>query len=77
MPNSKTTLKRKRLSLDLTPQVKLRIENLRDITEAETITEVIRRALASYELLCEAQASGKSIFIRDVDGEESALILLK
>ena len=77
MANTKAALKRKRLSLDLTPQVKLRIENLRDITEAESITEVIRRALACYELLCEAQASGKSIFIRDANGEESSLILLK
>lgn len=77
MPKSKKPMKRRRLSLDLTPQVKARIENLRDITEAESITEVIRRALASYELLCEAQASGKSIFIRDSNGEESSIILLK
>lgn len=77
MPKSKTNSKRKRLSLDLTPQVKRRIENLREITEAESLTEVIRRALASYELLCEAQVSGKSILVRDVDGTESTVILLK
>lgn len=77
MPKSEKTMKRRRLSLDLTPQVKARIENLRDLTEAESITEVIRRALASYELLCEAQASGKSVLIRDAKGAESVLILLK
>ena len=77
MPKTETKSKRKRLSLDLTPKVKLRIENLRELTETESITEVVRRALASYELLCEAQASGKSILVRDSNGEESSVILLK
>ena len=76
MPNLKTTPKRKRLSLDLTPQVKARIEKLRDSTEAETITEVIRRSLATYELLCDAQAAGKSIVVRDPDGTDQTLLLI-
>lgn len=77
MPKSNPASRRKRLSLDLTPQVKTRIEDLRDMTEAESLTEVIRRALASYELLCKAQASGKDIVVRDEHGGESLLVLLK
>ncbi len=76
MPSPKTTQKRKRLSLDLTPQVKLRIEKLRDSTNAESITEVIRRSLATYELLCDAQANGKSIVVRDSDGSNEQTVLL-
>ena len=77
MPRQTSKPGRVRLNLDLTQQVKSRIENLRDSTEAESLSEVIRRALASYEMLCEAHASGKKIIVRGEDGEESQVLLLK
>lgn len=48
---------------------------MRDATDAETLTEVIRRALAVYELLVESQKQGSTIFVRDEEGKERDVLL--
>lgn len=49
MPRPK--LDKTRLAVDVPPAVKDRLEALREKTEADSITEVVRKALAVYELL--------------------------
>ena len=53
-----------------------RIERLRASTEAESLTEVIRRALAIYERLIELSESEHDIVIRGKDGDEQTLMLV-
>ncbi|MCX6714194.1 MAG: ribbon-helix-helix protein, CopG family [Candidatus Uhrbacteria bacterium] len=53
MPRPKRTKERRRLNLDLTEQTRERLDRLRIQTEADSLTEVIRRALTVYEALLE------------------------
>lgn len=57
-----------RLNLQLTTQVRERLESLQEKTEADSLTEVIRRALAVYEFLLHEKAAGNRVLI-DRDGE--------
>jgi hypothetical protein len=65
-----------RLNLEIAPAVRDRLERLRDETEAESLTEVIRRALAVYQVLVEESRGTKEIIIRSKDGSEQTLLLV-
>lgn len=65
-----------RLNLEVAPQVRERLERLRDDTGAESLTEVIRRSLAVYEVLAAAMLDKKEIIIRDSRGNERSLLLV-
>lgn len=52
------------------------LERLKDITQAESMTEVIRRALAVYDFLWSCKESGETPLIRSKDGKERELLLL-
>ena len=43
--------KKQRLAVDVAPAVKVRLEALKTKTECDSMSEVVRRALAVYELL--------------------------
>jgi hypothetical protein len=51
-----------------------RIERLRDATEADSLTEVIRRALAAYEVLVQARAAGAKLVIREGRNEREIVL---
>jgi hypothetical protein len=80
MPRTAKTTPTRRLSLEMTEPVRERLENLRDQTEADSLTEVIRRSLAVYDYLWGEKSKGGKILIRtaDKDGkpEERELVLL-
>lgn len=65
-----------RLNLEVNPAVRDRLERLKDNTEAESLTEVIRRALAVYETLVNLSADHHEIVIRTGDGDDTPLILV-
>ena len=65
MPRKK--IEKVRLNLDLPPKVKVRLEELRAMTDADSMSEVVRRALALYDLVV---ASGGKVVIKDGDTEE-------
>lgn len=67
---------RVRLSLDVTPRVREQLDLLETRTEAGSITEVIRRALALYDLVIEHQAGGGKLIFRHADGEDESLKVL-
>ena len=51
------------------------MERLKDETEADSLTEVIRRSLALYELLWEQRKDGWETIVRRDGSERSVLII--
>lgn len=66
-----------RLNLELTQTTRDRLENLRDATQADSLTEVIRSALAVYEFLHNNVRDGGKIYIRAKNGTEREVVILK
>jgi len=76
MPRPVKTKGRSRLSLELHECVRERLEGLRHETSADSLTEVIRNALAVYDaLISAARQSGDRVIIRKPDGTERELVL--
>ncbi len=65
-----------RLNLDMAPSVKERLERLRDKTHADSMSEVIRRALALYELIILEAARGSTIIVKSKNGSERHIEIL-
>ena len=66
-----------RINLAVNDRVKDRLLDLKDRTEAESLTEVIRRALAVYDHLQMLQdQDGAEVILKFPDGEEKSLRLL-
>ncbi len=59
---------RVRLNLTVTPKVRERLERLQRESDAETLTEVVRRALAVYDDLLSVRRTGGRIIIESSDG---------
>jgi len=59
-----------RLNLDMPAEVKEKIEALRDANGIESLSEVVRRALAVYELVMSQQAAGTAIVFKPKEGPE-------
>jgi hypothetical protein len=58
--------------------VRERLEELRDRTGAESITEVVRRAVALYDtLLSESDVKGTRLVLRDAKGNERDLLMAR
>ena len=64
-----------RLNLDMTVEVKEQLERLRDHVHADSMGEVVRRALAVYDYLHSEQTDGSHLVIRTKDGVEKGLPL--
>jgi hypothetical protein len=76
MPRARTTEPKARLHLELPERVRRRLEQLRVLTEADTITEVVRRALAVYDLLMTAVKGRKErVILRSEDGTEREVLI--
>jgi hypothetical protein len=76
MPRAPTNDPKARLHLELPERVRARLEQLRVMTEADTITEVVRRALAVYDVLMTAvRERGDKVILRSADGSEREMII--
>lgn len=64
-----------RLSLELSHQVKRRLENIVVQSDADSMSEVIRHALAIYEVLIECRRNEEKVVIRSTDGSERELVI--
>lgn len=69
-------MKRKRLNLDVTISTIQRIERLRRATEAESITEVIRKALVVYDLIIKRRKDGVKVYFQRPDGPQTEIQIL-
>jgi hypothetical protein len=65
--------KKVRLNLEVAPQVRRRLESLKERKGAESLTEIIRTALQIYEELEDCKDRGAKLIIREPDGQEMLL----
>lgn len=65
-----------RLNLELPPRVRENLARLQDETESASIAEVIRRALALFDVVVEHSKDGGDIILRKKDGSEQVLRLV-
>ena len=75
MPRPPSNRPKTRLNLEVSQPIRERLERLKDETEADSLTEVIRRALAVYELLWNQHKQGAQAIVRQ-DGTERELIIV-
>ncbi len=76
MPRPKRKSRKVRLNLDMPEAVKERLEVLRDDTQADSMSEVVRRALAIYELISREAALGSKFIVKSSDGTERHVEIL-
>jgi len=74
MPRLPRTTPTSRLTLEMANSVRKQLEHLRDQTAADSLTEVIRRALSVYDLLGKATLEGGRIIVETPDGEREVII---
>lgn len=67
---------RARLSLDLDAQTKANFESLRKRTGTASLTDLIRKSVALYDLVTEHAAEGGKVVFRHKSGEEEQLRFL-
>jgi hypothetical protein len=65
-----------RLHLELSEAVHERLLALRERTDAASLSEVVRRALATYELIVDRTKGGDRVVVRTSSGEDLALIVV-
>jgi metal-responsive CopG/Arc/MetJ family transcriptional regulator len=63
-----------RLNLDMSTDVRDRLDELRDRSNADSRSELLRRALAVYDLLVTNEIEGGVAIVRGSDGKESRLV---
>lgn len=65
-----------RLTLELAAPVRQRIDGLRERTGAESVTEVIRRALALYDAVVALQERGEvRLVVLGADGKSESMFV--
>lgn len=67
---------KRQLSINLSPKILDRLAQLRDLTDADSLTEVVRRSLAVYDYLWSQKVNGGTTLIQMVDGETKEVVLL-
>ncbi len=72
---TRSNRKSSRLSLEMTDVTRQKLEALRDSTQADSLTEVLRRSLAVYGYLWDEKKNGATIVVRR-NGAERELVLL-
>lgn len=76
MSRYKRTEPRVRLNLDFPETVRDRLERLRQDSEADSLKEVVRKAIALYERAIQTSNKGGQIILREEDGSETHLMML-
>jgi hypothetical protein len=74
--NTLTPPERVRLNLELSKQVYDQMQTLQKRSDATSLTEVIRRALALYDVITEHVSDGGKIVLRDKDGNDENVRLV-
>ena len=65
-----------RLNLDISPQADKNLKELESRTESATVAEVIRRAIALYDLVTQHMQHDGEVILKSKDGSEKSLCLL-
>jgi Arc/MetJ-type ribon-helix-helix transcriptional regulator len=64
------------MNLDVPDEVKQKLEDLKNTTQADSMSEVVRRALTVYDFLWNEKSNGTVTILRSHDGTERELLLL-
>jgi hypothetical protein len=75
MSRAKRKASKVRLSIDISRTTRERLEHLRDRSDADTFTEVVRIALHLYDKALEHTAAGGDLVFRYQDGSETRTLL--
>ena len=75
MPRPKQEQEKRKLTLELSLPVHERLRSLQQRSEADSLTEVIRRSLAVYDLLLAARENGEEIILRSSGGEKTLALV--
>jgi hypothetical protein len=62
---------RGRVTLRLPPALHNRLEELRVVTHASSVTEVLKNALLFYDALVRERLEGKDVYVISSDGERT------
>ena len=65
-----------RLNLEFSPQIYAQMQEVQQRSNAASLTEVLRRSLALYDMLTEHVRRGGGIVLVDRDGNEEKLWIL-
>ncbi len=76
MPRLRNTSSKVRLNLDLPQAARDALVELRDKTHADSLSEVVRRALGLYDALVTETDNGAVAVLRYPDGAERRLLLI-
>ena len=60
----------------MTEEVRQKLEALREKTDADSLAEVIRKALAVYDFLWSEREKGTKLLMRSSDDKDRELVLL-
>lgn len=64
-----------RLHLELSSSTRQRLEKLKTTTQADSLAEVLRRALIIYEFLWLERSNGSRIVVKDSASEKEVVLL--
>ena len=64
-----------RMNLEMSQQVRKKLEHISDTTD-ESLSQVVRRSVAIYEMLLNEKSSGGVILIRASDGTEKQVVIV-
>lgn len=70
------TPERVRLNLEVSGRVRNQLDDLLKRGDSTSLTEVIRKALALYDLYLEHVQEGGQVIFRHPDGEEEKLVIV-
>lgn len=68
--------KKFRLNLEFPAETEQRLRELKERSESTTVTEVIRKSLALFNLYLNQTKAGRALVFRDPDGSEEKLTIL-
>lgn len=65
-----------RINLEVSPQVRDQIKDLREKSAATSLAEVFRKALAVYDMVLDQQAAGGKVVLESATGEREIVRLI-
>jgi hypothetical protein len=75
MPRIAKNYPTSRVNLEMGESARQKLEALRDRTQANSLTEVVQRALAVYEFLHAEKQKGNQLVVKGPDGEKEVVLL--
>ncbi len=62
------------ITLSISTSTRRQLERVKAMAELRSLSEVFRRALATYDVLVEAESKGQKVMLQDEDGTLHRLV---